>query len=81
MQCSFLSNQAFCVTVKAKSNCSQFPAPAAVGNMAHVGSAIVPSVAMVPEREAQIGPQTLTRSPAPGKVTEFRGTTNQQEIY
>lgn len=81
MQCSFLSNQASSVTVKAKSSYSQCPAPAAVGNMAHLGLAIIVSVATVLEREAQIGLQMFTHSPAPGKVMEFRGKTNQQVIY
>lgn len=77
MQCSFLSNQASSVTVKAISSYSQCP----VGNMAHLDSAIIVSVATVLEREAQIGLQMFTPSPAPGKVMEFRGKTNQQVIY
>lgn len=81
MQCFLLSNQASSMTVKAKPNCSHRPAPAAVGNMAHLGSDTMASVATVPEREVQIGPQMLTHSPAPGKVMEFRGKINQQAIY
>lgn len=73
MQCSFLSNQASSVAVKAKSSYSQCPAPAAVGNMAHLGSAITVSVATVLEREAQLGLQMLTHSPCSWESDGIQG--------